>query len=109
MLPGQLSLWQLESVLDVLRNLRLKFGQNWVSISWNISDVEFPVLVGSCGVQSHFRVCPGLWITAIVYVKVYQLHLLNSDHLYLYLYGFDEMAFQTLSIKIKLFENNKHN
>ena len=40
MLPGQMSLWQLESVLDVPRNLHLKFHQNWVSNSWDIADVE---------------------------------------------------------------------
>ena len=31
MLPGQMSLWQLESVQDSPRNLSLKFGQNRVS------------------------------------------------------------------------------
>ena len=41
MLPGQMSLWQLESVQDSPRNLRLKFGQNRVSNSWDITDIEF--------------------------------------------------------------------
>ena len=36
MLPGQMSWWQLKSVLYVHRNLLLKFGQNWVSNSWDI-------------------------------------------------------------------------
>ena len=33
-LPGQMSLWQLESVLPVPRNLPVKFHQNRVSNSW---------------------------------------------------------------------------
>ena len=41
MLPGQISLWQLESVQDGPRNLTLKFGQNRVSNSWDIADIEF--------------------------------------------------------------------
>ena len=41
MLPGQMSLWQLESVQDGPRNLPLKFGQNRVSNSWDIADIEF--------------------------------------------------------------------
>ena len=41
MLPGQMSLWQLESVQDSPRNLYLKFGQNRASNSWNIMDIEF--------------------------------------------------------------------
>ena len=41
MLPGQMSLWKLASVKDGPRNLALKFGQNWVSNSWDISDIEF--------------------------------------------------------------------
>ena len=36
-----MSLWQLESVLDVPRNLRLKFHQNRVGNSWDIADIEF--------------------------------------------------------------------
>ena len=39
-MPGQMSLWQLESVLDVPRNLPVKFHQNWVSNSWNIPDMD---------------------------------------------------------------------
>ena len=41
MLPGQMSLWQLESVLDVSTNLSLMFGQNQVSNSWDIAAEEF--------------------------------------------------------------------
>ena len=37
MLPGQMSLWHFDSVLDDPRNLRLKFGQNQVSNSWVIT------------------------------------------------------------------------
>ena len=40
MLPGQMSLWQLESVQDSPRNLSLKFGQNRVSNSWDIPDMD---------------------------------------------------------------------
>ena len=54
MMPWQMSMWQLESILDVPRNLRLKFHQNRVSNSWDIGDIEF--VWG--GVQSHFRVKP---------------------------------------------------
>ena len=39
MLRGQMSPWQLESFLNVQRNLPLKFHQNWVSNSWDISDM----------------------------------------------------------------------
>ena len=40
-LPGQISPWHLESVLDVLRNLHLKFHQYRVSNSGDIADIEF--------------------------------------------------------------------
>ena len=42
MLPEQMSLWQLESVLDVPRNLPLKFHQNRVRYSWDIADLKVP-------------------------------------------------------------------
>ena len=45
-LPGQMSPWQLESVLDVPRNLPVKFHQNRVSNSWDIAGIEFAVLGG---------------------------------------------------------------
>ena len=45
MLPGQMSLWQLESVLDVPRNLCLEFGQNRVGNSWDIWWVVVVVVV----------------------------------------------------------------
>ena len=54
-----MSPWQLESVLDVPRNLSLKFHQNWVSNSWDIPDIEF-LWGGGWGVQSHFQVKPNL-------------------------------------------------
>ena len=39
----------------------IKLNQNWVSNSWDIADVEFPVVV--VGVQSHFYVKPNLgWV-----------------------------------------------
>ena len=40
MLPGQMSSWQLGCVKDGARNLRLKFGQNRVSNSWDIPDMD---------------------------------------------------------------------
>ena len=40
-LPGQMSPWQLESLLDVSRNLPVKFHQNRVSNSW---DIPIPIL-----------------------------------------------------------------
>ena len=41
MLPGQKFLWQLKSVQDSPINLHLKFHQNRVSNSWDITDIEF--------------------------------------------------------------------
>ena len=49
MLPGQMSPWQLGSVKDCPRNLRLKFGQNRASNSWDIVDIEFAVGGGGGG------------------------------------------------------------
>ena len=49
MLPGQISSWRLASVLDVSRNLPLKFNQNRVSNSCNIADIEFVWGVGGGG------------------------------------------------------------
>ena len=52
MLPGQMLLWQLESVLDFPKNLYLKFHQNRVTNSWDIADDEFVwvvVVVGGGG------------------------------------------------------------
>ena len=59
-LPGQMSTWMLEYVNEGPRNLNLKFGQNRVSNSWDIVDIEFVGgwVVG--GVPSHFRVKPKL-------------------------------------------------
>ena len=52
MLPGQMLQWQLASVKDGPRNLLLKLGQNHVSNSWDIDDIEFVVVllqwVGGC-------------------------------------------------------------
>ena len=41
MLPWQMLPWQLKSVPDSPRNLPLKFGQNRVTNSWDITDIEF--------------------------------------------------------------------
>ena len=59
MLPGQMLVWQLESLQEGPRNLPLKFGRNPASNSWDIGDIEF-VWVGGGGVQSHFLVKPKL-------------------------------------------------
>ena len=40
MLPGQMSLWQLEPVLDVPRNIPLKFHPNQVNKSLYIPDMD---------------------------------------------------------------------
>ena len=45
MLPGPISLWQLESGQEGPRNLPFKFGQNRVSNSWGIADIEFVLFV----------------------------------------------------------------
>ena len=60
MLRGQMSPWQLESVLNVHRNLPLKFHQNRVSNSWDIADIEFVWVggVGGWGLHSHYIVKP---------------------------------------------------
>ena len=51
LLPGEMSLWQVESVQDGSRNLTLEFGQNWISNSWDIADIEFDMefVVGGGG------------------------------------------------------------
>ena len=54
--PGQMSPLQLESILDVPRNLCLKFHQNRVSNSSDIANIEFGWGLGCGGVQSHFHV-----------------------------------------------------
>ena len=48
MLPGQMSLWQFESVLDVPRNLALKFHQNRISNSRDIAWVCVGGVVVEC-------------------------------------------------------------
>ena len=44
-LPEQMSPEQLKSVQDGPRNLFLMFGQNRVSNSWDIDDIEFEVVL----------------------------------------------------------------
>ena len=51
MLPGQMTPWQLEYVQDQPRDVPLKFGQNQVSNSWDIADIEFTVVGGGGGVN----------------------------------------------------------
>ena len=64
MLPGQMSPWLLESVHEGPRNLHLKFGQNRVSNSWDIVDIEFAVVVvvggGGGGGPKSFSCQPNL-------------------------------------------------
>ena len=45
MLQRQMSLLQSECVQDGPRCLPLRFGQNWVINSWDISDIEFVSLI----------------------------------------------------------------
>ena len=57
MFPEQMSLWQLSIVKEKHGKLPLNFGQNRLSKSWNIADIEFPVAVvvgggGGGGVKS---------------------------------------------------------
>ena len=49
---GEIFLGGRKSVQDGPRNLRLKFGQNRVSNSWDIADVEFSVVVVGGGEKS---------------------------------------------------------
>ena len=62
MLPVQMSLHHLDSVLYVPTNLPLKFGQNRVSKGGDIADIEFVWggvgWWGGWGLHSHFRVQP---------------------------------------------------
>ena len=51
-LPGQMSLLHSDSVQNGSSNLHLKFGQNQVSNSGDMTDIEFLW----DGVQSHFHV-----------------------------------------------------
>ena len=41
MFHGQMSPWQFKSIQDGLRNLPLKFGQNLISNSQDITDIDF--------------------------------------------------------------------
>ena len=50
-----MSLLQSESVPDGPRNLSLKFGPDFVSKSWDITDIEFVVGGGGGGVKSFSR------------------------------------------------------
>ena len=71
MLRGQMSPWQLESVLDVHRNPPLKFHQNRISNSWDIADIELLWWWVGWGLQSNFRVKPNLcWI--VVELRLWQ-------------------------------------
>ena len=73
MFHGQLSPWQLESVLKVPRNLHSKIHQNRVSNSWDIANIEvlWGGVVGcaksfSCLTQLKVMLCSGwveLWLS----------------------------------------------
>ena len=90
MLPGQMSLWQLESVQDSHRNLRLKFGQNRVSNSWDITDIEF-LWVGGVG-----------WggVCTVIFVSNLQLQL-GWGYVVVEL-GFWQLYFSSLLWKVRL-------
>ena len=45
MWPGQMSLWQLESVQDGPGNQPLKFGQNRIRASWDIADFDAKLIL----------------------------------------------------------------
>ena len=47
-----MSPWRMESVLDISINLPLKFGQNPVSKSWDVADIEFVWMMD----YSHFNI-----------------------------------------------------
>ena len=64
-----MSPWQLEFVLNVHRNLPLKFHQNRVSNSWDIADIEFVWW----GMRSHFRVKPNRCVGVEVRLGFWQL------------------------------------
>ena len=49
MFPGQMSPWQLSIVKENHGKLPLKFGQKRMSKSRDITDIEFPVVVGGGG------------------------------------------------------------
>ena len=51
MLPGKMSLWQLESVQEGPRNLPLKFGKNRACNILDIADIDFMV-GGGVGAKS---------------------------------------------------------
>ena len=53
MLPAQMSPRQLESVLNIHRNLHLMFHQNRVSNNLDIADIEF-LWVGWGGAESFY-------------------------------------------------------
>ena len=82
MLTGQMSPWRLGCVKDGPRNLRLKFGQNRVSNSWDMTDIEFLWWSG-VGIYSHFHVQPptivGLrlscsWVGAVTKMEFKNVH-----------------------------------
>ena len=67
MLPGQMSPWQLESVLDVPWSLHLNFHQNWASNSWDITVITTFAVGWLGGWLENWRVIP---ISAFNYVIV---------------------------------------
>ena len=66
MLPGQRSLWYLASVIDGTRNLTLTFGQNRVSNSWDIPDMDKCCLDKcQCDSWNLFKRVPGTYLVKI--------------------------------------------
>ena len=81
MLRGQMSPWQLEFVLNVHRNLPLKFHQNRVSNSWDIADIEFVWWGGGvesfyCQAQPCVEVRLGFWQS---FTKSYRVIKSNTE------------------------------
>ena len=75
MLPGQMSSWQLESVQNGPRNLLLKFGQNRVSNSWDIPDMDKCRHDKCCLDKCHcdswnlFKMVPGTYLKSLVKIR----------------------------------------
>ena len=71
-LPGQMSTWQLESVQDGPWNLLSKFGQNQVSNSWDITDMDkcrqSKCCLDKCRHDNwnKFKMVPGIYFWSLV-------------------------------------------
>ena len=72
MWPGQMSTWQLTSVKEGSRNVPLKFGQNQVSNSWDITNMDKCCQGKCCLAKCHrdswhlLKVVPERWLWSLV-------------------------------------------